>query len=108
MLAAGSYTVALTQYDNTVLGPNLSDGFSRAGQGNFTSAFGCTNGSFCDTSDIDPFNNRTNAWALDILQVEHAQLQDVPEPATLALCGAGFLMLVGYGWRRGKKAACKA
>lgn len=33
------------------------------------------------------FNNRANHWAFDILNVEAATQQNVPEPASLALLG---------------------
>lgn len=44
-LAAGSYSLRLTEYDNVANGTdgvagNLGQGFSRVGQGNFTTAFG--------------------------------------------------------------------
>lgn len=90
-LVAGDYIVAITQWDSFSMGPSLSNGFSHSGQGNFTGGY-CTNGRFCD----DQGNNRSDAWAFDILQVEQAQrvtLQaPVAEPgsvflAGLALCG---------------------
>ena len=91
VLAAGNYTVALTQYDNYANGPNLSDGFFEAGQGNFTGSLaGCSNGSFCDVSGDAPYDNRTNAWAFDILNVQSAV---VPEPGTALLCGLGLFAL---------------
>jgi hypothetical protein len=93
VLPAGNYTVALTQYDNYANGPNLSDGFLEAGQGNFTGALaGCSNGSFCDVSGDAPFDNRTNEWAFDILGVQTA----VPEPttATLVALGLGALGMI--------------
>ena len=94
-LAPGSYMLSLSQFDNIAIGPNLSSGFVEAGAGNFTGAFGCSNGSFCD---IDG-NNRTNAWAVDILNVASAAgprgpLEPVPEPATLSLVGG---VLIGAG-----------
>jgi len=31
-----------------------------------------------------------------------------PEPSTLTLLGAGFVSLIGYSWRKGKRTACAA
>jgi uncharacterized protein (TIGR03382 family) len=93
VLAAGMYTVAVSQYDNFPNGPTLSDGFVRDGQGNFTASFtDCTQGSFCDVTGTPVFTNRTNAWAFDILNVEQAS-QDMPVPGSLALAGIGLLAL---------------
>lgn len=78
-LAAGDYTMVLTQADNYLLGFNLSDGFARRGQGNFTAAYGCSNGSFCDYMG----NNRTSAWAVNFSGDTLASA--VPEPGSLAL-----------------------
>lgn len=79
-LFAGNYTVAISQYDNFFsggIGDNISLGFLRSGQPNFTSLF--CNGNFCDiTGDI-----RTNQWAFDILNVNQANQQEVPEPLTI-------------------------
>ncbi len=80
-LAAGLYTVALTQADNYMLGFNLADGFAQAGQINFTNAFGCNNGSFCDFMG----NNRSSAWALNFSGDTLASVSVVPEPGSLAL-----------------------
>ena len=67
LLGAGTYTLALTQYNNFSNTTNLADGFRQTGNGNFTSSFSrCTTDSpFCDfTGDI-----RTNEWAFDALGV---------------------------------------
>lgn len=97
-LAAGNYIVAVMEFDNFAVGPNISAGFTRTGQGNFTGLFGCSNGRFCDVSP----NNRTNAWSFDILNVSAATQNTVPEPATLGLLGLG---LAGLGFVRRKRQA---
>jgi hypothetical protein len=62
-LGAGSYTVALTEYDNLANGPTLADSFSQVGNGDFTCPeFLGTPGAFCDVSP----SQRNGAWALDI------------------------------------------
>lgn len=90
-LSAGTYTLALTQFDNFAVGPNLSDGFLESGAPRFTSAFGCSNGAFCDINGF----NRTNAWAIDFLNVASATgpgdpSNPIPEPSSLALLTAGM------------------
>ena len=97
-LAAGSYTLALGQFDNFAVGPNLAAGFIETGDATFTSAFGCSNRSFCD---IDG-NNRTNAWAVDFLNVASATgpggpIAPVPEPVPATLLFAG-LSLGACAW----------
>jgi hypothetical protein len=103
-LAAGQYTAAVMQFDNFSIGPNLSDGFTRTGQGNFTGSAAfqstCANvPSFCDVSGNTTYNARTNAWAFDILGVESAAVATVPVPAALPLMAAG-LGLFGFFARR--------
>ncbi len=93
-LAAGTYTVSVQEYDNFANGPNLSNGFARTGQGNFTAAFGCAAGKFCDVSGVPAGNSRTGNWEFDILGVNSASLPgggSAPEPASIAL------LLLGVG-----------
>ena len=84
-LGAGAYTLILSESDNQPAGTTLADGFTRTGQGNFTAAFGCSNGQFCDINA----DNRTPNWAVDIDNVTSGPPSGVPEPAmTLPVCGA--------------------
>lgn len=88
VLAAGDYLVAVTQFNNEALGPDFAAGFSKAGA-NFTNAFGCSAGQFCDVSA----ENRTAFWAID---VSGEAVTAVPAPAAgwllgSALAGAGLL-----------------
>lgn len=88
-LAAGTYTVSVMEYDNFANGPNLSDGFARTGQGDFTAAFGCSEGKFCDVSGDPAGNSRNGNWEFDILGVNSASTMgggsSVPEPASIGL-----------------------
>lgn len=104
-LVAGNYTVAVMQYNNFAVGPNLANGFVRAGQGNFTPAYvgaSCSATQFCDVSGSNAFNERDGHWAFDILNVADAvpvPSDSVPEPSTAALIGLGALVL-GTVFRR--------
>ncbi len=60
-LPAGQYTVAVSQYANFAIGPNLSNGF----EGSDTSGF----------VDDEGFT-RTSAWAFDVLNADSAELSD--------------------------------
>ena len=99
-LAAGTYTVSLTQYDNFPNGPNLDAGFSRTGQPQFTSMFGCSNGGFCDRTG----DNRTANWEFDV--VDTASATPIPEPGTWALFGLAMRGL-GAGMRTIKRGMSK-
>jgi hypothetical protein len=104
-LAAGSYIVALTQYDNFAAGFNLSDGFFETGHPNFTAdpAFtiggSCAGNLFRDISGTAG-NCRTGNWTLDFVNV--AAVTSVPEPSAgiLAGVGLGLLLLAGLGRKR--------
>ena len=96
LLAAGAYTVAVSQSYNFANGPTLSDGFTVAGSPFFTAGFGCTNGQFCDSTG----DNRSSSWAFDVLNAETAETV-VPEPSTASLLGFGLVGL--YSVRRQKQ-----
>ncbi len=88
-LTPDTYTVSVMEYDNFANGPNLSDGFARAGQGDFTAEFGCSAGIFCDVTG----DNRTGNWEFDVLGVDSASLPPgnvTPEPASFGLLIAGI------------------
>jgi hypothetical protein len=92
-LAAGNYLVAVTQFDNAALGPDLAAGFSNSG-GSFTDVFGCVAGQFCDVSA----ESRTSFWAVDV-SGESVQAA-VPAPATILLLGTALAGLrVTRRWR---------
>ena len=87
-LAAGSYTLALTEYDNIPSGPNLSDGFPQTGNGNFTGPeFLGQPGSFI----LFDGSQRNNDWAVQIDGVP------VPEPGTATLGTSALLALIAVG-----------
>jgi hypothetical protein len=104
---AGTYTVALSLDANPGLG-NLSDGFfatqvlGLAAPDNFTC--GIYQGTPAAVPVTDPFCSslgsgvpRTGFWALDILNVDSAVQEAVPEPGTLAL---GFLGVAAFAAKR--------
>jgi len=90
-LEAGSYTVAVSQFDNFPVGDTLGEGFDFSDAPNFTADDGCPAGQFCDVRG----NDRTNAWALDV-----TASAAVPEPASWALGLVGAAGLAWLGRRR--------
>lgn len=95
-LGPGAYRLAITQYDNSALGPTIDDIFTRDGRGNFTPTMTfCEADRFCDVSGVLPWNQRTGQWAVDVLNVQSALLvpPSVPEPATGVLTAAGLGLL---------------
>ncbi len=97
-LAPGTYTVALTQFDNFANGLNLADGFIEDGNQNqnFTLKFspgGDTPGYFWDFTH----HERTGIWAMDIVTTSSSI---IPEPSSLLLGGIGSLAGLGLVWKR--------
>jgi hypothetical protein len=92
-LAAGNYTVSVMQYNNFAIGPNISNGFIRDGQGNFTGPLtGHPGGSFWDVANTQ----RDNHWAFDILNVQQATQTPAPEPSTPLLLLSGLAGVAAY------------
>jgi hypothetical protein len=83
-LSAGSYILALTEYDNLAIGPTLADSFTQVGNGDFTCPeFLGQPGAFCDASP----SQRDSAWALDITT---PGTSPVPEPGSEVLVLSGI------------------
>jgi hypothetical protein len=88
-LPAGSYLLVLTEYDNLPNGPFLADGFSEAGNGNFTgNLFGSPGESFIDFTG----SQRTDEWALDF--TGGSDVSEVPEPGLLPLVFLGTVFVL--------------
>ena len=81
-LAAGSYTLAVSEFFNVPNGPNLSDGFLMQGQGNFTGPNCGTTGGFYE-ADIAPCVQRTNSFSVSATTT--------PEPSTLWLAAVPMI-----------------
>ena len=81
----GTYTLALTEWDNIPSGPTLADGFPQTGNGNFTGPeFTGNPGSFLLFNGAQ----RTSDWALQI------DVAPIPEPGSLGLAlSAGFVAI---------------
>lgn len=90
-LAAGTYTLALTQFDNLLNGSTLGDGF--------LSQHLCSS-NFCD--GFDNVTARTGRWEVDIIAATSASviIAGVPEPGTVALAFGG-VCLVAFSRRAG-------
>ena len=84
-LVAGTYTLVLTQDENTATGPTLADGFLCTGTPDFTgwNYLGVTGQRFVQLGG----EQRDGHWAVDI---SAATLVPVPEPESWALLRAGL------------------
>jgi hypothetical protein len=92
-LSIGNYILILTESDNIPVGPSLSDGFTRTGQGNFTGpTYAGIPGAFWDATPAQ----RNGNWAVDL---EGVTVAAVPEPGTLLTLGTGFLGILLFSRR---------
>ena len=96
-LAAGDYTLVVTQFDNFAksqsgLAGDLAQGFTRDGQGNFTSSLDFANGTgpFYDTSS-SPGDQNTGNYTFNVASAPPA----VPEASTIL--SLGLLLALGLG-----------
>ena len=91
--APGLYTLALTEYFNKAVGPNIAAGFDNAGfpgDPNFTGIlYGVPGQSFIAPDGMQ----RTNAWAVTI---QTANTVTVPEPDSLSLAISGMAVLAAF------------
>jgi hypothetical protein len=100
VFSAGTYTLALTVYDNLPVDA-LSDGFRQTGNPGFTCAEGGMTGEFCDVTDA-LYRQRTGNYAISIAGATAASdiTSATPEPATLPLMLCGALMVTTLYRRR--------
>lgn len=90
-LGVGSYILALTEFDNTPIGPTLADGFLQQGTGNFTG------GPFFLNAGAG--FQRNGNWAVDITNT--APPSAVPEPSTVAQIVFGLsIFALASAWRK--------
>jgi hypothetical protein len=99
-VAGAQYIIALTQYDNYANQPNLTDGFMRDGQGNYTAEppFNpeVPGGSFL----LPGPEQRTGNWAVQFQAADELELEaSIPEPSTLVTV-AGALIFTAWVGRR--------
>lgn len=112
-LAAGSYILALTQYDNFSLGA-LADGFAETGHPNFTADPSFTTGGACAGNLFRDISGtagrcRTGNWTVDFVNVASVSpLTAAPEPSALLLAGLGLILLLISRFRHWTKASTLA
>jgi len=92
-LAAGTYTVLLTDADNFPVAVDETDGLLGDG------FFDLTGGVFQTCNGLDCVTDSAN-WALDI--TTPGSVSTVPEPSALPALGIALLMLMGEHRRRGR------
>lgn len=98
-LAAGRYTLALTQWDNTAAGVTLADGFLTTGNPTHSCQTNGLTGQFCDPA----FSERTGAWFLEVAGTG-VELVATPEPSTAALLVCSIVaMFFGRLWKRSSR-----
>ena len=97
--AGADYVVVLTEYDNYPLG-NYLDGFSREGQGNFTTDLTGFPGPFRDPSGAQ----LTGDWAITFSSADPLTAIMLPEPGTGAMMLGGLLAAIGCARRAARKA----
>jgi hypothetical protein len=96
LLSSGAYTLVLSEFFNYANGPNLSNGFSEVGQGDFTGPICGTTGGFYET-DVAPCVQRTDVYSV----TETTPLTaTTPEPGSLVLCSLPMVALCFARWRK--------
>lgn len=88
ILGAGDYTLVLSQDGNLAVGSTLADGFTQAGQPDYTGMnyLGMPGAKFINVD----LQQRSGNWSLDLTMDATSR---VPEPASLALAGAALALL---------------
>lgn len=93
-LSAGTYTLAIVEWDNTTTDGYLPDGFTQDGKPGFTCAEGGLTGNFCDVTTAT-YVQRDGDYAV---QISAANL--TPEPSTFLLTTLAGALLIASRLRR--------
>jgi hypothetical protein len=96
-LSPGAYSLVLSEFFNYANGPNLSDGFSETGQGDFTGPICGTTGGFYET-DVAPCAQRTDAYS--VTETATPLVAAAPEPGSLMLSTLPIVALCFARWRK--------